>query len=293
MRYAITRDRVENAKLNNAKSLDRLSSQKDITKLSDDPVGVMQMIRYRNKISNIQQYQKNVEFSKGFIETTETSLQAISENLMRARELAIAMSNDTYADDSRDAAAREVREIMNEVVRLANSTYNGRHVFGGFRNQTPSLSPDGDYLGDDGQIFLQISEDNFRPINIQARNLFQATPDERDKGHFDLMHTLNMLYEGLNSNDKKSVHTALDELAFQSEKTTSFQATVGAIWKSVHDTEQRLVMEEELGRLNLSKIQDADIYDASSEFKRTESVLQGTLMASNKVLQPSLLNFMQ
>jgi flagellar hook-associated protein 3 FlgL len=43
----------------------------------------------------------------------------------------------------------------------------------------------------------------------------------------------------------------------------------------------------------LSGVEDADMYDATSEFKRTETALQSTLQASTKLLQPSLLNFMQ
>ena len=35
------------------------------------------------------------------------------------------------------------------------------------------------------------------------------------------------------------------------------------------------------------------MFKASSDFKQTEAILQSTLMASNKLLQPSLMNFLQ
>jgi flagellar hook-associated protein 3 FlgL len=38
---------------------------------------------------------------------------------------------------------------------------------------------------------------------------------------------------------------------------------------------------------------DADAFAAVSDFKKTETILQSTLLAANKVLQPSLLNFLQ
>jgi flagellar hook-associated protein 3 FlgL len=85
----------------------------------------------------------------------------------------------------------------------------------------------------------------------------------------------------------------MQELEHHLEKTTSYQATIGGIHNSLSGTSQRLETEKDFERANLSKVQDADMFEATSEFKRTETVLQSTLMASNKLLQPSLLNFMQ
>jgi flagellar hook-associated protein 3 FlgL len=62
---------------------------------------------------------------------------------------------------------------------------------------------------------------------------------------------------------------------------------------ALRETGNRLSGDEIVLRDQLSKTQDADIYHSTSEFKRTEAVLQGTLMASTKLLQPSLLNFLQ
>ncbi len=293
MRYDTVQNRVEDAKNQNMRQMDRLSSQKDILNLSDDPIRAKQAIRFRDNIYDVTQFQKNIEFSKGLLERSESALQSIGDSLIRAKELSVAMSNDTYDANSRDATGREIREIMEEVVQLANSTFNGRFVFGGFRNQTPPLNLEGDYLGDDGALFLQVSKDNFRQVNLQARNLFDASPEDRAKGHFGMMQTMTVLYEGLITNDKAMIRRSMDELDFQLEKTTSFQASLGGMWKSLHDAGDRLANEEVQNRAALSKAQDADIYDATSQFKRTEAQLQGTLLSSTKMLQPSLLNFLQ
>jgi flagellar hook-associated protein 3 FlgL len=77
------------------------------------------------------------------------------------------------------------------------------------------------------------------------------------------------------------------------DKSTAFQANVGAIWGAIDQAEQRLETKLEQEISGLSKLEDADIYKVSSDFKRSETILQSTLMASNKLLQPSLLNFMQ
>ena len=203
------------------------------------------------------------------------------------------MANDTYDSKSREATSREVREIIEEVVQLGNTSYNNRFVFAGFRNQTPPLSLDGKYLGDDGSIFLQTSDAKFQQINLQSRHLFEATPDEAKEGHFGMLDALTGLYHGLMDNDKDAIFKMLDELDFQLEKSTSHQATVGGMWTALKQTSKRLEKDGELSMAALSEIEDADIYKATSDFKRTETVLQSTLLASNKLLQPSLMNFLQ
>ncbi len=293
MRYDTVSNRIHDAKEQSSNAMERLSSQKDVQKLSDNPVAATGIIRFREKIDAAKQYQTNIEYSRGFLDRSEEAMQALNDNLIRAKELAVAMANDSYDSMSRNASGREVREIIDEVVHIGNTTFNGRYIFAGFRNQTPPLTVDGDYLGDDGSIFLQMSPGNFRQINVPGRAVFEASLDEREKGHFNLVHTLEVLYDGLQSNNKDMIRNALSELDFQLEKATSNQATIGAISNSLKETAARLGSEDVTMRANLSKLQDADMYDATSEFKRTETVLQSTLLSSTKLLQPSLLNFLQ
>lgn len=292
-RYDIVGQRIESAKDANKSMLEQLSTQKRINVISDDPIGAPQAIRLKEKIGSVGQYSKNIEYSKGFLERAESALNSLNDNLIRAKELAVAMSNDTYDGRSREASAREIREIIEEVVQLGNTSYNNRYVFAGFRNQTPPLSLDGKYLGDDGSIFLQTSEAKFQQINVQARSLFEANPEDQSRGHFNMIDALTGLYHGLMDNDKDAIHKMLEELDYQLEKSSSFQATVGGMWTSLNQTAKRLEKDEDLSKAALSEVEDADIYKATSDFKRTETVLQSTLLASNKLLQPSLMNFMQ
>jgi flagellar hook-associated protein 3 FlgL len=293
MRYNVVQNRVNQSKDRNAQALERLSSLKDITKLSDDPTGAKQILRFREKINDKVGFQRNIEFASGFLERSENAIQGLTDNLIRAKELAIAMSNDTYDAQSRDASGREIKEIIEEIIQLGNTSFNGRYVFAGFRNQTPPLNQSGDYLGDDGKIFLQIDKGNFRQINVNSRNLFEADSREREQGHFNMMASFDILLDGMKNNDKNSIHKAMNEISHQIEKTTSYQATIGGISRALNDTARRLETEVDFDKAELSKVQDADMFDATSEFKRTETTLQSTLMASNKLLQPSLLNFMQ
>jgi flagellar hook-associated protein 3 FlgL len=292
-RFRQVNDQVATAKNNNARSLDDASTFKAIREISDNPVGMSRAIRYKDQISTQEQHVKNMELTKGYMETSEHALSSITDNLIRAKELSIGMANDSNNGSSRESAAREIREIIDEVVMLGNSNYNGRFVFAGFRNQTPPLTEDGNFIGDDGKIFVEVSPGAFNNINLTARELFTPNEEERMKGHFNMVHGLQNLYEGLVNNDKAEIQRGMAELDFHMEKVTSFQANIGGMWNSLNNTQSRVSRDIESAKGRLSNIVDADAFEVMSDFKKTETILQSTLLAANKALQPSLLNFLQ
>jgi len=292
-RYNSVDTRINSSKSDNVKSMNEMASQKRLTKISDDPNAMSKLFGLRDRSKAMDQFQRNLDYARGFISKSEASLTGIHESLMRAKELAVGMASDTYASDSREAASREIKELISGIVAQANAKHGDRYVFSGFRTQTPSMGEDGQYLGDDGEIFLEIAPQNFQRINLTARELFETTAETRAEGHFGMIEALQLLYRGLNDNDKDSIRKAMTEMDYQMDKASSFQSTLGALTNSIDVAEKRLAVDKELILGDLSKIEDADMLDSTSRFKRSEALLQSTLMASNKMLQPSLLNFMQ
>ena len=292
-RYDSVSTRVERAKGNNAEMLQQMSTQKSINRISDNPIDASQVIREKGRSNQLEGFLDNISYGKGFIERTESSIVGIHDFLLRSKELAVGMASDTYGPESRQAAAREISQIIEAITSLGNTSFGNRYVFGGFRTQTPPLSKDGQYVGDDGAVFIQVDEANFKKINLPARELFEATHDERQKGHFNLIHSLNILHSGLNTDNMHEIRVALEELDFQMDKVSSFQARLGAVYNSLEKSDRANDLKNELTKTSTSRLEDADMFKTTSDFKRTETVLQSTLMASNKLLQPSLLNFLQ
>lgn len=292
-RYNLTSNRVEGAKDKNSKMLEQMSTQKTINHLSDDPVNLTQVVKERKKVRQFDQFQRSINYAKGYLERAEGAIAGIQNFLIRAKELSVSMANDTYGHESRYASSREIKEVMEAIVSLANTTYGNRYVFGGYRTLTPPISKDGEFLGDDGGIFIQIGENDFKQVNINARSMFEATLDEREDGHFDLLHGLNVLYQGLRDDDVPQIRVAMEELEFQLDKVSNYQAKIGSIWNGLEAIDKQLVRSKDETVGTISTLEDTDMFKASSDFKRTEQVLQSTLLASNKLLQPSLLNFLQ
>lgn len=126
---------------NNLKRLNRLqeqmSSGKTVSKPSDDPVYVSRIMRLQTMIQEQEKYQQNMKDAQGFVDSSEASLNSVTGIMNRARELAVYGANGSLTDSDRDTLAAEVDELINEMVEVANSSYEGRYIFGGYKTTTP------------------------------------------------------------------------------------------------------------------------------------------------------------
>jgi flagellar hook-associated protein 3 FlgL len=161
---AVTSMNNQNYKLN--KTMLQLSTGKKITVPSDDPAGASRVLGLNQAKARTEQFQKNIITVKSSLEAEETTLSGIVDGLQRIRELSLQANNDTYDSEQRRDISFEIKEQMDAIIGLANSTNgNGEYLFGGFNNrQTPFVKANdannvltARYQGDHGQQFLQVS----------------------------------------------------------------------------------------------------------------------------------------
>ncbi|KAB8031806.1 flagellar hook-associated protein FlgL [Fluviispira multicolorata] len=291
-RYGVTSDRIGNVKAISDDVNETAASGRKLKRISDDPVGTIRVLRNRNRISNLDQYRKTLDFGRGYLSKTEDALSSIYNSLIRAKELGIQQSNSTYDEPSHKAVAAEVRQILNHVIILGNTSYSDKYVFGGFQTTQPPISPDGHYLGDDGIIFVQVDEDSFRPINVNGREIFDV-PAEFDGKRPPLVSILQNMYESLFSWDRDKLHQSMVDLDSIMNSVVTMTASLGARRVSLEDVSERLDRGESQLHNDNNNIEGADMVKSALDLKRTESAVNFTLQATSKMLTPSLLEFLK
>jgi flagellar hook-associated protein 3 len=182
-----------------------MSSGKRINNPSDDPVGTLRDLSYRTELSKLGQYQKNVSQGQNWLNSYDGVLDDVNLLLSDAKDLALAMSNDTYDTSQRKAAATEIESIFDRIVQLSNSQIGGRQMFSGFRTKLEPFRVGGNgvtYLGDTGQVQFEISSGVRQPININATDVFlKATSVLGEKADLNVAVTRDTLLADLNGGD--------------------------------------------------------------------------------------------
>ena len=123
--------------LNLSTSMERLSSGTRINSAKDDAAGLAISTRMTASIRGISAAIRNANDGISLTQTAEGSLNQISDNLQRVRELAVQSSNTGNNASDRAAMNNEAKQLVAEIDRVAsNTTFNGIKLLdGSFQNQ--------------------------------------------------------------------------------------------------------------------------------------------------------------
>ncbi len=159
---------VQQAKLNETQ--EQLASGYRILTPSDDPSASTQLIKLSALIASNNQYDRNIVFAQNQIGLAESKLKSAGDIIQRVRELVVQANSAVHDNSSRGAIAKEIENNLSAMLDVANSKDgSGEYIFSGFNATTKPFVKDGDgyqYKGDQGERFLQVSED----IQVQVRD---------------------------------------------------------------------------------------------------------------------------
>lgn len=153
----------------------QMSSGKRINQPSDDPVGTLRDLDYRTELSRIGQYQENVSQGQNWLSGYDSILDDVKSLLQDAKDVALAMSNDTYDSAQRRAGANEVEAVFDRLIQLSDNRIGGRQVFSGCRTKLQPFrvgSHGVTYLGDDGRIEFEIEAQVRQAVNFTGAEVF-------------------------------------------------------------------------------------------------------------------------
>jgi flagellin len=113
-------------------ALQRLSSGLRINSAKDDAAGMSISDRMTSQIRGMNQAVRNANDGISLAQTAEGSLQEVTNNLQRIRELAVQSANSTNSASDRAALDNEVQQRVAEINRVAAQTsFNGIKLLDG------------------------------------------------------------------------------------------------------------------------------------------------------------------
>ncbi len=118
----------------------QMSTQKKISKPSDDPVVAIRALRLRSNVTEITQYySKNIPDAESWLSVTEDSLKNLSQIMTSMIEQCTKGANGDLTSSDRQIILEELQALGEEVYTTGDADYAGRYVFTGYRTDT-SLS---------------------------------------------------------------------------------------------------------------------------------------------------------
>ena len=266
----------------------QLASGKKITKPSDDPVVAVRGMYYQDSLNEIDQFKKNADDAQSLMQTTDDTMNNITQVLQRVRELTVQGLNGTNDATSRDSIVQEINQLNDELGQLANSDMGGKYIFAGTDTKTPPYDTSQKTFTNNNheQIKWQIGKSNSIAVNVNGTDVFNY-----NGGIFQV---LNNIATGLgNPNGASSNNNYLNQLDDQMNNILEVRSNLGARINRAQLSSSRLDdMETSTTRL-LSDDEDADIAQVITNLQSQENVHRAALSVGARIIQPSLVDFLK
>ena len=117
---------------NLSESTKKLSSGLKINNAKDNPSGLAMAKRMNLQLKGLEFGKDNSNEGVSIVRTADGALSEITEMLQRTNELAIKGANGTMSDKDREALEAEVKQLKEEIERIASETqFNGQKILDG------------------------------------------------------------------------------------------------------------------------------------------------------------------
>ena len=117
---------------NLSESTKKLSSGLKINNAKDNPSGLAMAKRMNLQLKGLEFSKDNSNEGVSIVRTADGALSEITEMLQRTNELAIKGATGTMSDKDREALEAEVKELKEEIDRIASETqFNGQKILDG------------------------------------------------------------------------------------------------------------------------------------------------------------------
>lgn len=293
------------------------STLKRVGKPSDDPVGNVELLAIRSQNIDASQYLRNTNFANTQLAYTENVLEELTDILTKAKELAIGQASSIYSPEIREGVSKEIHQLRNQTLSLANKRMGNRYIFAGQKILTRPFDQDGRYHGDSNKIQIEINKDVFIPVNITGNELFYSTPkkepsrqdleitplptlerslasiSEEAETNSSIFDELYALESALLTDNPEVIQSLLEKLDTSIDRVVAFRTKIGALSNTAVNAESNIEKTKLLNEAHKSKIEDADVAELFSALQKEQNVLKATYQASSNLMNTNLMDFLR
>lgn len=160
----------------------QLSSGKRVETAGDDPVSSVTIQNYRQQLTQIDQYNSAITLANNRLQTMETAIAGVEDNLGATKQKVLGMINGAMASNDRTAFKDELISLRDGLLELANSRDEaGNYVFAGNQSDTKpfmeATNGSMNYHGDSQSRYAQIDKSVNVKTSLPGDQLFIDVPN--------------------------------------------------------------------------------------------------------------------
>ena len=310
--------------LSNMKTLqNQLSSGKQISKASDNPYKASRSMQLNAEISYNKQYNENIKDTSNWLDTTDTALSQIGNVFGRIETLLVSAGNGAFGPDERTSIQDEVKEKVNELSQILNTSFDGSYIFGGTKTDSKPVTvvngvlqyadKTGAGIGNDGNngtstpvaitdttTLTQLKSDLKVDISQGVTTNYNKTAvkvlefKDKDGKAINVSDLLSNIITDLGPAGTQSNLTTIHLKDIQSVTANLLQqrSEVGSFQNRMDSAQQNNETQNYDMTDILSKTEDIDFAETTMNYSMMQTVYTASLQTSAKILPMTILSYL-
>ena len=263
---------------------EELSSGVRVNSVGEDPIAAGQNVMLLNQIRQDDSFTQSANLVTGRLQVADSALGSVVSQLTKAISLATGANNGTRSANDVQAAAQEIAGIRDEVMTLANTSYQGQYIFAGtntavapFSTSTSTSPATTSYAGDSNLTYLGLPNGQQIQLNVPGNQIFQGP------GAKDVFAALNNLIADYSSGtvdqaqaaiDTQALTTALSHISQQRVMIDNSITSLAAASEAVTNEKTQLTV----AQTNLMQADVAQVATSLSLAETQQTALQAVIV---------------
>jgi len=269
--------------------LEQLASGKRVNRPSDDPAAAASEVLNRNQQDQVDQYLQSINSLNGGFQTADSALGSVITTLNQAISLGTEAGSGTLSTADRQALAASIQGALDQVMQLANTSYQGSYIFGGTAIGSAPFSVGATgivYNGNDGVNQATIADGRSIQTNVPGSQLFTQPGS-------DVMGSLEQLVAAVQSGDPAATSNATAAVSNALNYLSSQRLFYSNAMNELNNEQTALNQESTDLKSQENTLIGADMAQTATELTQAQTNDQAVLAAAAKVLPVTLLDYLK
>lgn len=288
-------------------TLDRLQSQiatgQRILEPSDDPLGANRVVDLQRSIDNNQQFIRNMNVITNQLSLADSAVEAMTSQMVRAKELAINAANGTLTPSDRQNISTELGQIIEQMMALANSRdAAGKYLFSGAAVSTTPFVRDATggivWQGSGQPPAVPVSADVDVEATVNGLDMLSINTANGRQTIFKSLVDFKFLLDNppTDAVEKAAfelgMDQALNEMTSAVDRLADQRATLGSRMAQVETETERLRALETTMTTAKSSIESLDVAGAITQLQSAMTLLQASQQSFAQIKKLSLFQYL-
>jgi flagellar hook-associated protein 3 FlgL len=270
-----------------------LATGQSITNPSDNPAAMGRVLNMDSELQSLQQLSSNNTVATQIAQESYTGLNTMNSIATSASELAVEGSAGTTSATSYQAYSQQLNQLVEQGLQTANSQYNNQYLFGGTKTDTAPFTATRDATGNITGVSYTGTAAGASMMTGEGTSVSPYTDGTTNQGMADFLNNLVSLRGALDSQSSTAVQAVQPALQTSEDNILTAVSGVGAVQSGLEAVQSQNQAKFTSLQTLVSKDTSTDIATTTVQLTQSQAAYQAALESGAKIMQTSLLNYLQ